>query len=744
MPSSPTSPLIPSPPVVDVDSRSLILSGRRRILLSGEIEFSRIPRDEWEVVLQRTKEAGINCIATSAFWNCHEPKPGCYDFSGPLELNRFLRLCAEAGLLCLVRLGPYCGGGSPHGGLPLWLREIPGIVLRTSNRPYLEAVTKYFRLVVQEIIPHLISHGGNVVFVEVEREYGELARCYGEDGARYLNWLIDLIKSLGIDVPLITSDVSALRTIQGLPLSPGHAESAKPERLQRNLPVLWTKSGTPVPVPWNSEHFVESPFDTGYELLRFVAAGGAGFNYCPWHGGAALGRKAAYPQPAGQADAPLNEWGEPTSKSRLLGELHQALLAHEELLLQDKPHEVKPTENGVQVRRWGNAHNGCVITIHAGAAPRQIKIANGRKHLHPKTGASFWALKKGEAVLLWQSWPSGRRRSVTPVEGTPWKPAARSDSWLSLAEPRPSSRKDCIASLHPVEQLRLTDDSSDYCWYAAEVPSATARRALLKIQSGADFFYIFINSHLVNQTCGSLPEEWQPTTSRNTQRSVPASSPMENEAGPGREHSFSIPLNHGNNRLEILACSLGLASVDGPGPFSVRNERKGIWGSVSVDDMEIRHWLHYPGLVGEAMRLDSGMAREFPNLKWESLAHPAPLTWHLKEFTLSRQELSPHLAWAFDALGLTKGALWLNGHAVARVWPPMPPHRDNDMLPRMFTTDGKANPARRYYHIPRGWLHRHNRLVFLSETGAKPSQDTLVCRPCDTGETARAHSYKSR
>ncbi len=80
----------------------------------------------------------------------------------------------------------------------------------------------------------------------------------------------------------------------------------------------------------------------------------------------------------------------------------------------------------------------------------------------------------------------------------------------------------------------------------------------------------------------------------------------------GYEHTFSIPLNHGHNRIEILACALGLIKGDWQLALSMQYERKGIWGAVTIDGKKITGWRHYPGLVGEALRLDEPLAREFP------------------------------------------------------------------------------------------------------------------------------------
>ena len=43
-------------------------------------------------------------------WNVHEPQPGVFDFSGQQNLSLFLQTAQEAGVLVILRGGPYiCG-----------------------------------------------------------------------------------------------------------------------------------------------------------------------------------------------------------------------------------------------------------------------------------------------------------------------------------------------------------------------------------------------------------------------------------------------------------------------------------------------------------------------------------------------------------------------------------------------------------------------------------------------------------
>jgi beta-galactosidase GanA len=86
-------------------------------LISGEIHYPRVPEKEWERVLDATKAAGVNCIATYVFWNLHEHRRDCLDFSNGKNIARFLSLCGDRDLYVILRAGPYCCAEWNYGGL---------------------------------------------------------------------------------------------------------------------------------------------------------------------------------------------------------------------------------------------------------------------------------------------------------------------------------------------------------------------------------------------------------------------------------------------------------------------------------------------------------------------------------------------------------------------------------------------------------------------------------------------------
>ncbi|MBI3406535.1 MAG: beta-galactosidase, partial [Acidobacteria bacterium] len=87
--------------------------------------YERIPRDLWEISLERHAELGINTIHLSIPWSWHQPKPGTFDFDGHTnprrDLRALLQLISSLGFKLIVSLGPDLGSEWRHNALPEWL-----------------------------------------------------------------------------------------------------------------------------------------------------------------------------------------------------------------------------------------------------------------------------------------------------------------------------------------------------------------------------------------------------------------------------------------------------------------------------------------------------------------------------------------------------------------------------------------------------------------------------------------------
>jgi hypothetical protein len=714
---------------VSFDSRSLSIDGQRRLLISGEIHYARVPREEWERVLDRTREAGVNCIAAYIFWGVHEPRRGQFDFSGRADLGAFLKLCQERGLDTILRMGPYCCAEWNYGGFPAWLRDVPGIVFRTWNEPYIECLKSYFRVLFAEIQPHLATQGGSVILAQVENEYNNISKRYGAEGQKYIGWIVEYAKSLGLDIPTLMCEGGAPGAIESVNGYSVHASALRLRKAHPEMPLIWTENWPGWYNTWGYERHLRDAGEIGYEILRFIAVGGSGFNYYMWHGGTNFGRTAMFLQTTQyDLDSPLNEFGEPTGKSRLLQKLHRALLDHQQVLLDGElREEASPADASVFAITWDRDGHKLLISVNGSAEAKSISLSGLPEIEHPAASAAFWKWQDKAWQPLWKSWETAPARAVKTA---PWRPAAVREPWLAYTEPGCATREDGISSPTPIEQVLLTHDESDYCWYATDAVATKPGPATLRLSYAGDFLYVVVNDRLAAQTQGALLETRGPTVPAS-EAAVVIVNPLEELAQSGKggyEHTFQVRLKKGQNRIAILACSLGLIKGDWQLALPMNYERKGIWNTVYLNGKPLRNWRHYPRLMGERLRLPEAESDELAGVKWEKSASRLPFTWYLKRFTLSPRELESDLIWAFDAEGLDKGFLWINGHGLGRFWQIPADGPGADAHPPIIHLAGRGEPTQRHYKIPQAWLRRENRLVVFSESGAKPKAGSIVRR----------------
>ncbi|XP_041724882.1 beta-galactosidase-1-like protein isoform X2 [Coregonus clupeaformis] len=136
-------------------------------------------------------------------WNFHEEKQGVYNFSGDRDLENFLDLANQTGLLVILRPGPYICAEWEMGGLPAWLLQKPNIVLRSADTDYLEAVTTWMAVLLPKMRRWLYTNGGNIITVQVENEYGSYYVC-DYNYMRHLRTLFQFF--LGENTVLFTTD----------------------------------------------------------------------------------------------------------------------------------------------------------------------------------------------------------------------------------------------------------------------------------------------------------------------------------------------------------------------------------------------------------------------------------------------------------------------------------------------------------------------------------------------------------
>lgn len=305
----------------------------------GSIHYFRSMPDKWYDLLLKLKNCGLNTVETYCAWNLHEPKPGEYDFSGRLDIERFIKTAAELGLYVIIRPGPYICAEWDFGGLPGWLLADESMRVRTDEGPYLSYVQRYFDHLMPHIIPHLQTNGGNVILMAVENEYGSFG-----NNSHYMDLCADMLEKYGIDVPIFTSDGHSKMFLDG-----GHARdclcaldfgydkgqlydahTAALEARQPDAPALHVEFWIGMFSHWGEPAQSYSPEYVAEELRKHLKKD-INFVFYMFHGGTNFGftsganlfdydpeKPMEYTYYSDTTsydyDAPLNEWGEITPK----------------------------------------------------------------------------------------------------------------------------------------------------------------------------------------------------------------------------------------------------------------------------------------------------------------------------------------------------------------------------------------------------------------------------------------------
>ena len=319
-----------------------LLDGKPFQIISGEMHPARIPREYWRHRIRMAKAMGCNTIAVYIFWNYHESSPGVFDFStGNRDIATFIRLCKEEGLWVLLRPGPYVCAEWDWGGLPTWLLKIPDIKVRCRDPRYMSAVTRYVTRLSHEIAPLQCDHGGPIVMVQVENEYGSYANDKG-----YLSALRSLWRNVGITVPFYTADGPTDFMLEagnldgcaiGLDSGGSDADFATAGKRNPNVPAFSSETYPGWLTHWKEQW--QHPDTAGImNDVRYLLSHHRSFNLYVVHGGTNFGYTAGANafspvqfQPdvtSYDYDAPINEQGRGTPKYAALRQLIASYTDH--------------------------------------------------------------------------------------------------------------------------------------------------------------------------------------------------------------------------------------------------------------------------------------------------------------------------------------------------------------------------------------------------------------------------------
>lgn len=309
-----------------IGDTDFLLDGEPHRILSGAIHYFRVHPDLWADRIRKAKLMGLNTIETYVAWNAHAPSRSSFSFEDGLDLGRFLDLVAAEGMHAIVRPGPYICAEWTNGGLPYWLFTDGTVGVRRDEPGFLAAVQGYLEHLEPVLVPRQIDHGGPIVLVQVENEYG----AYGSDPV-YLRKLEQMHRAIGLTVPFTSVDqpMGTMLEDGSLPSlhktgSFGSRSTARLARLreaQPTGPLMCSEFWDGWFDSWGEQHHTTPAAASASDLDDLLAAGGS-VNIYMFHGGTNFGftnganDKGVY-RPIATSydyDAPLDEAGRPTEK----------------------------------------------------------------------------------------------------------------------------------------------------------------------------------------------------------------------------------------------------------------------------------------------------------------------------------------------------------------------------------------------------------------------------------------------
>ena len=324
-----------------VDSKNTFVAGDKTFLLNGkpfvvkaaEIHYPRIPREYWEHRIKMCKALGMNTICIYIFWNLHEQREGVFDFTGQNDVAEFCRLAKKNGMYVIVRPGPYVCAEWEMGGLPWWLLKKKDIRLREQDPYFMSCVDRFEKNVAKQLAPITIQHGGPIIMVQVENEYGS----YGEDKA-YISQIRDTLRKYW-DTPnakttLFQCDWNSnfeKNGLDDLTWTMNFGTGAKIDdqfsrlrELRPNSPLMCSEFWSGWFDKWGARHETRPAKDMVAGIDEMLSKG-ISFSLYMTHGGTSFGHWAGANSPgfapdvtSYDYDAPINEYGEPTEKFWLL------------------------------------------------------------------------------------------------------------------------------------------------------------------------------------------------------------------------------------------------------------------------------------------------------------------------------------------------------------------------------------------------------------------------------------------
>ncbi|CAK7336546.1 unnamed protein product [Dovyalis caffra] len=667
---------------VTYDNRGIIIDGKHRVLVSGSIHYPRSTTQMWPELIKKSKEGGLDAIETYVFWNAHEPARRQYDFSGNLDLVRFLKTIQDEGLYAVLRIGPYVCAEWNYGGFPVWLHSMPGIEMRTDNDVFKNEMQNFTTLIVDMMKQEKLfaSQGGPIILAQIENEYGNIMKDYGDAGKSYMHWCANMAQSLDIGVPWIMcqqedAPETMINTCNGW-----YCDGFSPSR--SDVPKMWTENWTGWFKNWGGKDQHRTAEDLAFAVARFYELGGTFQNYYMYHGGTNFGRSAGGPYIATSYDydAPLDEYGNLNQpKWGHLKQLHDILHSMEDTLTTGKT-----TVNFQGINYTIPAWSVSILPDCQNVVYNTAKVSTQTSVMVKKANVA----EDEPASFEWS-----------------WRPEINDKSILF-------GRGDVTID-QLIDQKDAANDLSDYLFYVTSLhlqkdDPIWSHNMTLRVKTHGQILHAFVNGKLIGS-------QW----SKNG----------------GQKFVFEqkVKLHHEKNIISLLSGTVGFTNYGTkfdlvPSGITGPVELIGHHGDERiVKDLSSHKWSYKVGLEGLQQRLyDLQSSSAF---KWKQYNYPInrTLTWYKTTFK-APTGTDPVVV---DLLGMGKGLAWVNGNNIGRYWPSFIAEDGCNLEPcdyRGSYNNNKCvsncgNPTQRWYHVPRSFLNDEgdNTLVLFEEFGGNPS-----------------------
>ena len=315
-------------------NKTFLLNGKPFVVKAAELHYPRIPKQYWEHRIMMCKALGMNTVCLYVFWNIHEPQEDKFDFTGQNDVAAFCRLAQKHGMYVIVRPGPYVCAEWEMGGLPWWLLKKKDIRLREQDPYFMDRVARFEKEVARQLAPLTIEHGGPVIMVQVENEYGS----YGENKA-YVGEIRDMLRKYWGKVTLFQCDWNSNFEKNGLDdlvwtMNFGTGANIgnqfrRLRELRPDAPFMCSEFWSGWFDKWGARHETRPAKDM-VEGINEMLSKGISFSLYMTHGGTSFGHWAGANSPgfapdvtSYDYDAPIGEYGQPTNKYFLLRDVLQ-------------------------------------------------------------------------------------------------------------------------------------------------------------------------------------------------------------------------------------------------------------------------------------------------------------------------------------------------------------------------------------------------------------------------------------